>query len=351
MKKIFTLITSMAVVAMASATDYTERMLVKINDQLTPETEATITLSDEDGDGQYDFTLKNFSLYVGEDVMYVGTIMASNVPATQTSYGVLINVENAHAVCLPGDDETIAWVGPYLMPNGVDLELMAMANDEHMEAEMEMTVNGMDIEVYFGSVLVDEELTGIEKIVYDEPLAVLLYGFVVPQGNAEIELLEDDDTDLYTLTLKNFIFSMGDTTIDFGNVMVSNMDLDDDELGVITFNVESTATVTAGDMEGVTMWMGPILCPDPIPVTISGTANIFSMEVTINLTGIPTVGDIVVYYGKETVYNAGISSVIADSIGEAAIHDLRGIRVDNPTPGNIYIKRAADGKVTKFIAR
>lgn len=358
MKKIFTLFASAAAFMAASATDYTAPMVVEIMGTYTDPTEATISLTEE-SNGLYTFSLKNFSLNVLGEVMNIGNIEATNVPGTVT-HGVTVIDADAHAVCTAGDDSSVVWTGPILLSNGVDLEIYSLSNGESMELTLDMEVFDMDIEVYFGQKTIDAEQNGTFTVEYNEPLAVQLYGQLVPQSNAEIVITpkdddafdgDDDDITVFDLELKNFIFSAGDTEITFGNVVVKDLKAGYDSTGaVMLIDSETTATITAGDMEGVSMWMGPILCPNPLPVQISGTATIFDLEAVINLT-VEGFGDMIVYYGTETVASAGISSVAADSQADGAIYDLRGMRVDRTIPGNIYIQRRADGSAAKFIAR
>ncbi|MCC8119409.1 MAG: calycin-like domain-containing protein [Bacteroidales bacterium] len=358
MKKIFTLFASVAAFMAASATDYTAPMVVEIMGSYTDPAEATISLTEE-SNGTYTFTLKNFSLVVGTEAMNIGNIEATGVPGIVTN-GLTVIDADAHAVVTAGDDSSIAWTGPNFLPNGVDLEIYSLSNGESMELTLEMEVLGMEVEVYFGQRTIDGEQKGYVEVEYNEPLAVQVYGQIMPQENSQIVITikeddpfdgDDDDVEHFDLELKNFVFYAGTDPLYFGNVVVENLTAGYDATGaVMLLDSEATASITNGDLDGVPMWMGPILCPNGVPVKISGTATIFDLEAKINLT-VEGVGDMIVYYGTETVAAAGISSVVADSHADGAIYDMHGMQVDRTMPGTIYIKRGADGSATKFIAR
>ena len=76
MKKLFTLITLFAGTVAAMGTDYTDKLVVNINNTATVPVTTTISV-EEQPDGKYSLQLKNFMLTAGknpEDVMPVGTI-------------------------------------------------------------------------------------------------------------------------------------------------------------------------------------------------------------------------------------------------------------------------------------
>ena len=116
MKKLFTLITLFAGTVAAMGTDYTDKLVVNINNTATVPVTTTISV-EEQPDGKYSLQLKNFMLTAGknpEDVMPVGTINISDVDGTSAGNTTMlstsqsIKIENGDT---PGID---FWMGSML---------------------------------------------------------------------------------------------------------------------------------------------------------------------------------------------------------------------------------------------
>lgn len=112
MTKILTLITALFLTIGAFAKDYTDTLVVSIN-EISTKQQATISL-DQNEDGTYNFSLKNFILGAGSEGMAIGNINLDNVVG-ETKDGVLslsvdrnIEIEEGDT---PGD---ITWVGKLL---------------------------------------------------------------------------------------------------------------------------------------------------------------------------------------------------------------------------------------------
>ncbi len=124
----------------AFASDYTGQLNVSVTDEESGETyevfqETSITL--EEVDGKYNFTLKNFLLSVEDeetgDVDYipVGNIAVEGLEATEAAGYKTLKFNNSVQIA-EGEDEALpegydAWFGPFL--GDVPIDLVAKFND------------------------------------------------------------------------------------------------------------------------------------------------------------------------------------------------------------------------------
>lgn len=150
MKKLFTLLALAAGTMAATATDYTDRLTVKLNGMVIANQQSTIVVDKED-DGEYSLKLSNLIL----PGMPVGNIVVPNVPAAaaQTAFGnktLLCSSQDINITA--GDAEGVGaadWLGPNLPPAPVNLT-SAILGDK-LYAIININMMGMVIEVEFGS--------------------------------------------------------------------------------------------------------------------------------------------------------------------------------------------------------
>ncbi len=366
MRKIFTLL-ACAVGLVASAVSYTKPMLVVLNGVPTVESATTLDITDDNGDGLYDLAIPNFIFTMGDTTVPMGTITVKNIPGVQNIYGTYLDGEGLKATFSDGNLESVPlWMWTIFAPEGIDdVEISGIIGEDAVELELEMSLMTVDsstgqpleleIEVFIGDAIInvmDDDFA----FCFDEPLALDMGTAIIPQGNAEIYMTpidvedeeEDEDVEYFNLELKNFIATIDESVMPFGNVYVENLKTIDQEDGVNAIPTQKlTATVSAGDMEGVSDWLATYY--NTLEVTIEGTVSAIYMDAVISL-NVPTVGDLVVFYGKNIIEAAGIGSVVADDDAAVELYDLRGIRVDNPKAGQIYIKRQGS-KASKVLAQ
>ncbi|MBO7067745.1 MAG: Ig-like domain-containing protein [Bacteroidaceae bacterium] len=125
-----------------------------------------------------------------------------------------------------------------------------------------------------------------EPVVYDKYVSV---GHDVPVA-APIEVTFNDDNTI-DFSLKNFGLDLGGTYANVGNVTVPGLGINNQG----SFAFEGDIQITAGDKEGVEMWLGPTL--GDIPVVLNGTikGEYFYVHLDINIPGAPVeveVGDL-----------------------------------------------------------
>lgn len=147
MKKMITLIALLAHVMMASATDYTDRLSVKVADVMADPQQATISIEPQQ-DGTRVLLLKNFSLMLGGEPMDVGTIELKGVKSVDAD-GVTTMYYNDQVDIKPGDDASRNWLASTGALTGVPVRLMAEVRGEKLYAVININF-GMDIRVTFG---------------------------------------------------------------------------------------------------------------------------------------------------------------------------------------------------------
>lgn len=134
----------------AMATDYTDRLTVKLNGSLIANQQSTIIVDKED-DGEYCLKLNNLIL----PGMPVGNIVVPNVPDATfaTPFGTKAILCSSQDITIAaGDAEGVGaddWIGPKLPPAPVNLT--SAIQNEKLYAIININMLGMTIEVEFGS--------------------------------------------------------------------------------------------------------------------------------------------------------------------------------------------------------
>lgn len=151
MKKLFTLIATVACALAMTAAQYTGQLTVGVtSDGETTrfQQETTITL-EENEDGTYNFTLKNFALKGDDSTLGVGNISIENQPATEVA-GFKNIVYKDEVTITEGDDPTVEeWFGPML--GGVPLDMFTTFNDQALSVSISinLTILPQAIDVKF----------------------------------------------------------------------------------------------------------------------------------------------------------------------------------------------------------
>ncbi|MBR1499412.1 MAG: hypothetical protein IJ615_07305 [Bacteroidaceae bacterium] len=132
----------------------------------------------------------------------------------------------------------------------------------------------------------------VELVYNDEPATVTYEKYVSVGNGTPVETSIDvtyryNDANTLDFNLKNF--SLGETT-NIGNVTIDGLEVDSEG----KFSFDGTIQITAGDKEGVDMWMGPML--GDIPLVMEGTIRngYFYVLLNIDIPGSPVrveVGD------------------------------------------------------------
>lgn len=111
-----------------------------------------------------------------------------------------------------------------------------------------------------------------------------------------VQLIKGSSDNKFSFLLKNFMLQMGGIATGIGNINIENVDLVSAGGNKYTFSKSiPELQITAGDKEGVAVWLGPTL--GKIPVDLSGTIegnkvtvvinipSFMSMDIAVNFTG------------------------------------------------------------------
>lgn len=147
MKKIFTLIAAAITMFTAQAKDYEGTLSVTIDGVPATPQKSVISL-EENADGTYNLSLKNFFLNLGTSTMPVGTINLTNVNKMFTQEdGAYLNTKQDIQI-ENGDAEGVTqWLGPGL--GDVPVGMIGQIEDDLFRAHLTINFLDMDIRVQF----------------------------------------------------------------------------------------------------------------------------------------------------------------------------------------------------------
>ena len=123
----------------AMADGYQEKLVVTINGESTDSIPANITV-DHETDGTITFSLKNFMLVAGEDVMPVGNIVLKGVKVEKENGYEAIST-NQNILIAAGQVDSIAdeeWLGPMLGEVPIALKGKVKADRLYVNIDIDM---------------------------------------------------------------------------------------------------------------------------------------------------------------------------------------------------------------------
>ena len=151
-RRLFTVLVAAVAALAASATDYTDKLVVKVNDDVS-QMDATISLTEHDG--LYDINLKNFVMKSGESEMPVGNVEIKDIKPELAGNAVFIRAfENI--VITNGDDSYPVWMGPML--GALPVSITAVVEGGKLRALIDLDLSEtlqQIIEARFGEGLVE----------------------------------------------------------------------------------------------------------------------------------------------------------------------------------------------------
>lgn len=168
MKKLFTL-SALCLALSASATDYTDNLVVTINGESTAPQQNTISVTNLT-DQTCDLELKNFFLGEGSDAMPVGNIRLEAIPVSRAGEAVLFSGSQAIDIAA-GDAEGVGagdWLGPMLAAQigKIPVSLNGVIKGDKLEVAIDIDLAmflGQVIYVQFGSGSYQLPNAGFEK--------------------------------------------------------------------------------------------------------------------------------------------------------------------------------------------
>ena len=156
----------------------------------------------------------------------------------------------------------------------------------------------------------------------------------VGENNADPQVttifVEQNNDGTYTLSLNNFILTMGEEVMNVGNIVVNNISVTE-EKGIKSFDTTQSIMITPGNDENVAAdeWME---FEDEVTITLTGKMDAAKLYCNINIDmGFPVN---VVFGDEKAVTN--IDRVAAENDANV-IYDLTGRKVNSIEAAGIYI--------------
>ena len=263
---------------------YNETYVVTANGAVTNSDDTEITIVDN-GNGTITFVLKNFVVSIGGVDTEVGDISLENVPASEGVDGLTHFAQEDFftipADKLPGQFQAMAFMFeniPYTLTGKMnDVKLYAVIN-------IDMSAMGQSINVVVGT----DNFGSQNSKVYTEPLVVTVNGESSVPQMTDVTVVDNGDGTI-NFVLKNFFMNMGGNEAPVGNIIVNNLPVTEGEDGLSHISYNGTIVIEEGDMEGVGVWIGPMICKDEegnivgIPVDLNGKMNDEKLYVTIDI--------------------------------------------------------------------
>ncbi len=329
MQKIVTTIVALAVTLVSMATDYTDKMSIKVSGNVTNQ-EATISV-DEEEDGTYTFELKNFIMEQAGVTMAIGNVTLNNVPQTIDSDGTInLEANEQTATITAGDDPSVTfWMGPLL--GSLPVTLKAKIANGELYAQISISVSGSDVNVVFGT----------DYKTYTGSMSITVGESEPTTQDATIYVGEQADS-AYAFLLKNFVFTLDGSSMGIGNIKLSDAPATTNEDGTISIHAEQTIKITSGDDPTIFIWMGPLL--GDVAVTMDGKISGDDLEATITIPYLTN--DITVTFS--TGESSAIKGITSTSSSVETIYDASGRKVSSPTKG-LNIIRKTDGTTIKVL--
>ena len=134
-----------------------------------------------------------------------------------------------------------------------------------------------------------------ETKTFTDQLTVTVNG--ISSSQETTVLVEYMDNGTFNFVLKNFVLEDESTQIGVGNIVVSNLPLTKGD-NYDTFAFNDDLLITQGDLEGVELWVGPMI--GPIPLNLTGKINDDKVFVAIDIDMQEVLGQIIhVEFGTE----------------------------------------------------
>ena len=331
----------------AMADDYQEKLVVTINEESTDSIPANITVEHET-DGTITFSLKNFMLVAGEDVMPVGNITLKGVKVEQKDGYEAIST-NQSILIEAGDDPSVAaeeWMGPMLGEVPIALKGKLKSDRLYVNIDIDMmSTLGQIIKVAVGQDKGFEpsvpEATVVRTDNYAEKLVVTINEESTDSIPANIVVQHMSDGTV-KFSLKNFMLVAGEDVMPVGNITLKGVKVEQKD-GYEAISTNQTILIEAGDDPSVAAeeWMGPML--GEVPIALQGKVKPEKLFVNIDIDMMSTLGQMInVVVGSENAVT-GIADVVAPATPArtSGVYTLSGIRVADSLyaklPKGVYV--------------
>ena len=294
-----------ALFGMAQSVTYNEQYVVTTNGKAADPKAGEQVVTNID-DFTISFTLKELSISAMGSTIEVGPVTISNIPVQRGSDGLLYFAKEG-TYTVPAEK-----LGSYATLSAqftdMPVTLTGKLNEDKLYAVLTLKSNGklmgmMDLIVITEIGTDDFTPAPVEGKVYTEQLLVTINGETPEPQTADVVVV-DNGNGTINFVLKNFILVSGESTIPVGNIVVENIPVVKGSDGLDYISYDDGIIIQPGDLEGVEMWYGPMICEQAgaIPLKLQGMMNNKKLYVTIDIDMKDTLGQVVfVQLGTEFV--------------------------------------------------
>lgn len=280
---------------------YTDRLVVTVDNESSTPQLTNVDVVDN-GDGTINFMLKNFLLQSGEDYMPVGNIIIENLVLTDGEAGLKQFTYDSALAIQTGDMEGFSesdWIGPML--GDIPIKLQGKMNDVklYVTIDIDFPLMGQTIFVQFGT----DDFSTKPSHVYTEPLIITINGVSSEPQVTDVTVVDNGDGTI-NFELKNFFLKSDGEELPVGNIVVENISATEGEDGLKYITYEAPMVIQPGDIEGVDMWIGPMV--GEIPLKLQGKMNDEKLFVTIDIDMQEALGQVLVVQVGTDDFSAGI---------------------------------------------
>lgn len=335
----------------AMADGYQEKLVVTINGESTDSIPANITV-DHETDGTITFSLKNFMLVAGEDVMPVGNIVLKGVKVEKENGYEAIST-NQNILIEAGQVDSIAkdeWLGPMLGEVPIALKGKVKADRLYVNIDIDMMSTLQQvINVVVGQDKGFEpsvpEATVVRTDNYAEKLVVTINEESTDSIPANIVVQHMSDSTV-TFSLKNFKLVAGEDEMPVGNIVLKGVKVEQKD-GYEAISTNQSIFIEAGDDPAVdkSEWLGPML--GEVPIALQGKVKPEKLYVNIGIDMMSTLQQIIkVAVGQDKGFE--VPKAVIDSTNYYAdklVVSINEVSTDS-IPANISVDYMSDGTVT-----
>lgn len=183
----------------------------------------------------------------------------------------------------------------------------------------------------------DMELVYVTEWNFTDNLVVTINGSSSEPMPSTIHVEKQADGK-YTLSLNNFILSGSETDMPVGNVKVTDVEGVKQEDGTIALKQTQDVMIEAGDVEGIDMWYGPMICAQvgAVPVVLDAVmGDKLDANIDIDLSQTAIAQKIQVTFGSTAT---GIRhTTVTEKTASDAVYNLNGQRVGEGYKGIVIV--------------
>ena len=327
--------------ATAEVKTYADQLVVAVNGE-TGEAQQAAILLEEAEDGTCNLSLNNFCLISGADVVPVGNIQLKGVVVAEENGVKNISTEQTIQITA-GDLEGIPmWMGPMIGDVPVALNGEYTADKLYCIIDIDLSKMGQIVKVTFGTEISGGTSELINKAYIDQ-LVVSVNGETGEPQQAAIYLEELEDGTC-NLSLDNFCLISGADVVPVGNIQLKDVAVAE-ENGVKKISTEQTIQITAGDLEGVPMWMGPMIGDAPVALNGEYTADKLYCIIDIDLSKMGQLVKVTFGEGTEGVKDVEVSNGLVDVYSLTGVCLRKGVDAKSAFEGLPKGYYAVKGKV------